>query len=319
MFARLYTNNVDVKTAYSELSKVITGAITSPASLTAFNSSTSTIDATQPSNWAEYTTVGSTNNVNAGTAIWFRQRNRAGRWKYASIYRTTSPTNTHKGLLRHYTVDAPSVLASVAGTATNNSEAYGASTEYTVAAGPGYLIVATRLTTNTYFTEAHMWLEYPESENSAYFTLPNHVLYRHFTTGGSYATDATTDIAYSTGIVECAKPSGNADVQVLNGGMSAPATTHGTMKPSYFTSFTNTLDSSGNFVAYPFLSLFYESPYQGLLDCSSLTTVWGTGQALKTPNPAAPASAYGDVITINGSDYAYLKANGSMSYLVPKR
>lgn len=288
MFARLYTNSGDVKTAYSELSKVITGVITSPASLTAFNSSTSTIDATQPSNWVEYTSVGSTNSVNAGTAIWFRQRNRAGRWKYACVYRTTSPTNTHKGLLRHYTTESPSVVASVAGVATNNSEAYGATTEYTVAAGPGYLIVATRLTTAAHFTEAHMWLEYPETGNSAFLTLPNHVLYRHYTTGGSYATDATTDIAYSTGIVEVAK-SGNTDVAVYNGGMSTPATMHGTMKPSYFTSLGNTLSGSSTFVDYPFVNLFYVSQYQGHLDCSALTNVWGTGPTLAVPNPAAPS------------------------------
>lgn len=286
MFARLYTNNVDVKTAYSELSKVITGIITDPASLTAFNPSTSVIITGQPSNWEEYTTVGSTNNVNAGTAIWFRQRNKEGRWKYASIYRTTSPTNTHKGLIRHYTVDNPSVPSSVAGTATNNSEAYGVTTEYTIAAGPRYLIVATRLTTSAYFTEAHIWLEYAESGNSSYLALPNHILYRHYTTGSSYATDATTDIAYSTGIVEVAKQ-GNADVSVLNGGMSTPNTIHGTMKPSYFTSLGNTLSSSNSFYAYPFVNLFYVSQYQGSLDCSVITNVWGTGPALSAPNPAA--------------------------------
>jgi hypothetical protein len=310
MFARLYANNVDVKTAYSELSKVITGVITNPALLTAFNPSTSTIDSTQASNWEEYTTVGSTNNVNAGTAIWFRQRNKSGRWKYACIYRTTSPTNTHKGLLRHYTVDLPSVPASVAGVATNNSEAYGATTEFTVAAGPRYLIVATRLTTNSYFTEAHMWLEHSDTEHATYYSLPDHVLFRHFTTGGSYATDATTDIAYSTGIVEVAK-SGNADVAVYNGGMSTPDSIHGTMKPSYFTSLTNTLSGSSSFVAYPFSSLFYVSPYTGHLDCSTLTNVWGTGTAV--------SNVYGDTVTINGSDYAFLKANGSLSYLVPRR
>ena len=309
MLARLYTNNTNIQTAYSELSKVVTGAITDPATLTAFNPSTSTIINNQPSGWSEYTTIGVNNQVTAGSVIWFRQRNKSGRWKYAGLYRTSSPTTTHKGLLRHYTEENPSILTTNIGTATNNSEVYGTTTEYTIAAGRGYLVIATKLTTNAHLSEVHMWLEHPENGNGAFFSLPNHLMYRHFSTGASYATNATTDLAYSTGIVECSN-NGNAGVAILNGGMGSPATQQSTMKPSYYTTFANTLDGSGNFVAYPVVSLFSESLYQGLLDCSTLTGVWGAGHSI---------AAHGDTVTVDGSEYIFLKANACLSYLVPKR
>ena len=41
-----------------------------------------------------------------------------------------------------------------------------------------------------------------------------------------------------------------------------------------------------------------------------------------TPSTTAPSYdvlGYGDSVTAHGSEYAYLRANGSLSYLVPKR
>lgn len=307
MFARLYSNNASIQTAYSEISKVITGAITSPASLTAFNTGTSTIVTSQPSNWYEYTTVGSNNQVTAGTVVWFRQRNKSGNWKYAGLYRTSSPATAHKGILNHYSDSSPVVQATSIGTATNYSAVYGATTEYTIAAGIGYLIIASKLTTNTYFSDIHMWLEYPDTDS--YYTLPNHIMYRHNTTGATYSTSAATDLNFNTGIIEYAV-SGNAGPAILRGGMAAPATQHGTMKPSYYASTNNTLDASNALAAYPVAPLFFESIYQGFTDCSTITGVLSGGVNI---------GSYGDILTINGIQYVFLKANASLSYLVPYR
>lgn len=309
MFARLYANNTNIQTAYSEISKVITGEIANPALLTAFNPTTSIIVNAQPSNWKEYTSVGVNNQVTGGSVIWFRQRNKSGRWKYAGLCRTSSPATAHKGLVRHYVENTPSILATNIGTASNTSEVYGASTEYTIAAGQGYLVIATRLVSSAYFTDVHMWLEYPENDEGIFNSLPNHLMYRHFSTGTSYATDATSDLAYSTGIVEIAR-SGNSGVQVLNGGINSPSTQHGTLKPNYFTSFSNTVDGSGAFVSYPIVSLFIESTRQGFLDCSTLTGIWGAGHSIAN---------YGDSITIDGIEYAFIKANACLSYIIPKK
>lgn len=309
MFARLFSNNSNIQTAYSEISRVITGNITSPSSLTAFNPSTSIIINNQPSGWSEYTSVGINNQVTAGSVIWFRQRNKSGRWKYAGIYRTSSPATAHKCLLRHYTAESPSVLSSNVGTATNHSEPYGASTEYTIAAGRGYLFIATKLSTNAHFTEVSMWLENEENGNGSYYSLPNHVLYRHYGTGTVYETNASTDLAYSTGIVECANFGGGSTTSVLNGGLSSPTTQQSTMKPSYFTSFSNTLDSLGSVVEYPIFPLHNVSLYHGFVNFSTLTDIWGAGHSI---------SSYGSTVVKDGKEYVFIKANGCLSYLIPR-
>jgi hypothetical protein len=308
MFARLFSNNTSIQTAYSEISKVITGAITSPASLTAFNTATSTIVTTQPSNWYEYTTVGANNQVTAGTVIWFRQRSKSGVWKYAGLYRASSPATVHKGILNHYTGDSPSVQATSIGTATNNSAVYGATTEYTIAAGSRYLVIASKLTTDAHFTDIHMWLEYPNNSFFSQENLPDHIMYRHIGTGATYGSNASTDLNFPTGIIEYSLENGS--LKVLRGGMPPSSTQQATMKPNTYTTFANTVDSSGAFIEYPTLPLYTESLYSGFLDCSTLTGILGAGTGIGN---------YGDVVIINGIQYAFLKANASLSYLVPYR
>lgn len=310
MFARLFSNNTSIQTAYSEISKVITGVITDPASLTAFNPSTSIITNIQPSNWTEYTSVGKNNQVTPGSVMWFRQRNKSGRWKYAGLYRTSSPNTAHKGILQHYSVDLPTVQSTSIGTATSYSAIYGSTTEYIISAGPRYLIIATKLTSNLFLSDIHMWLEYPENGFGSTYLLPNHLMYRHYDIGNVYSTDAFTDFNFSTGIMECVI-SGYNSISIVRGGMSSPATQYSTMKPSYYTSFNNTISTSGGPVlSYPILPLFTTSNYHGLLDCSVLTGVLGAGHSITT---------HGSSIVFNGIDYVFLKSNGCLSYLVPNR
>jgi hypothetical protein len=307
MFARLFSNNTNIQTAYSEISKVITGAITSPASLTAFNTATSIIVTTQPSNWYEYTTVGANNSVTAGTVIWFRQRSKSGVWKYAGLYRTSSPATAHKGILNHYTGDSPSVQATSVGTATNYSAVYGATTEYTIAAGSRYLVIASKLTTDAHFTDVHMWLEYPNNDLITQSTLPDHIMYRHIGTGAVYGVNSSTDLNFPSGIIEYGL---DTTFKILRGGMPTGSTQQATMKPGTYTTSVNTVDSLGNFIEYPILPLYTESLYNGFLDCSTLTGVLGAGTGVGN---------YGDTVTINGIQYIFLKANTSLSYLVPYR
>jgi hypothetical protein len=302
MFARLFTNNTSAAISYSEIAKVISGQITDASLLTAFDSSTSVIVSNQPSNWQEYTGVSQAGSIASNGLMWFRQRNKKGAWKYAGVY-VNSTMNSHKCLFRHFEGDNPTVATTYAGTHTNGSEAYGAGKEITIAAGIGYLIIASRLTSNQYFTEINMWLEH---EDVNYLSgLPNQLFYRHYSTGTSYATDATTDFAYSTGVVEY-KP-GAGGFQISNGGMAAPTTTVSTLRPSYYTSVPNVLDNSQVIVSYPKVQLYIVSDEQGILDCSVLTNVWGTNAF----------SDYATSVVLDGYTYYLLRANASLSYLVP--
>ena len=337
-----------------DIARVITGQVSSVNDLNAeiWDTANSEIIASN-TGWSEYQGTYTTTNTElpftTGSAIYFRADSQ-------NIDKDTNVTKKYAGLgygnfnatysyywnmyipygVSNYTGD-PTVsfghtLANASATPTRNSFVTNVLTEYIIyATGSAIVVSATRIGASaTESSKVVMYLEYPSTTLSSYYSHPNQVFWEvsngnTTTTGTGAAFNATaynvaggytttTDIfngfvtnvnlglVYTTNSV---MPSGG-----LNSLWSTTAGTAdtSTLKPANYSTMADTVDAQGTVISAPTVPLLHYTSWDTGYDLTALTGIYGTKTGL---------GASGDTTTLEGSNYAYINAT-NMGYLIPR-